>query len=581
MNQNPAILFSAGTKGLETPLILGTLNSFSFFTVCQQLDTTTEQSIISLENDTAIEMVITNQRMALLDAIRYANYSKKKNFPRIYSYTQNKTEQTPSSNKNLSFGRTGRKQSLPVAAYNGLVPEVILFNRNLSFTERLRVESYLALIYGVSISQENPVHYLNSKGEVIWDADVNTRFSQNIAGVGRDDASGLNQQTSESLQTPGLMKIVLNKQATDNSFLIWGDDGGELAFSDKENTVRNFGRHWKASAFGLIDTHSSVDVDVLSLSEIDPLTAGEFYWIMVDRSGQGTYPAGKTDFVRCSPMSLSRRIIHFDNVPLSGDSSRNSYFTLLAAPALFTKSAAMGSICQQAASGKILTDIAGGQAPYYLTIRGVDNTSFQKTLAVKGNAIEIQGIDEGEYILLVTDAQGQTSHEKIRVSNQHTWKNTLSTSYTLGQDEAIELDASQGMPVNTYFYKWKTPEGTTVSYEKIFISQPGSYLLSVTDETGCSSTNEVTVNQTGASEIKKAELFPNPSTGGWFVVRINLENISNVHLSIADLNGKLIKEADLKNEKYYWYENNITTRGVYTITLIAGKSKKIFKLLVQ
>lgn len=581
MNQNPALLFDATTKGIESTLNLGQLKSFSLFTVCQQQDTAKEQTILSLENDTATEMMMTSQRMALLDAIRYANYSKKKNFPRIYSYTQNKTEQTSGGNKTLKFGQPNRKQSLPVSAYNGLVPEVIVFNRNLSYHERLQVESYLALKYGVSLNQENPVSYVNSQSEVIWDADLNLKYPNNIAGVGRDDRSGLNQQTSESLQTPGLMKITLANTPNDNTFLIWGDDGNEPNFTDSDNEVRSLDKNWKINAFKSSNTTVSVEANVLSLSEINPLSTNETYWLMVDKTGTGTYPAGKTSYVPCSPMASTRGTIHFDKVVFDRDSSGSDVFTLLAAPLLFTKSAVVGATCIQTTSGKIQTDIVGGTAPYHIQVQGIDNTSFQTSLSTSSQTATFEGMEQGAYTLKATDANGQVYNETVRLTNQHVWTNTLETSYTLHKGQTLELDASKGMPVNNFTYQWKTPDGTSIQDEKIAISEAGKYLLSVTDGQGCNATSEVKVKQLGASALKNAELFPNPVTNGWFAVRISLDRTADVHLSISDLSGRVVKEADLKNQDYYWYDGYISASGTFLVTLTTSTSKETFKLIVQ
>ena len=208
INNNPALFFSEESHTINNTLNLSNFASFSLFTVCQAIDTLSERVILSLENDTAAEMVLTNQRMAALNVYRYANYNlNMKLSPKIYSYTQNKSKDQDIISRRLQFGRPPRSQHLPVSGYNGIIPEVILFDRFISPKERQKVESYLALKYGISLNQEFPVSYLNSNGEIIWDAEINAAYCQNIAGIGRDDLSGLNQSISESTQTPGTMKI--------------------------------------------------------------------------------------------------------------------------------------------------------------------------------------------------------------------------------------------------------------------------------------------------------------------------------------------------------------------------------------
>jgi hypothetical protein len=523
-------------------------------------------------------MVLTNKRMALLDAFRYANFDKKKNFPRIYSYLQNKSGQSLVTSKKMRFGQSPHRQSLPISSYQGLVPEMIVFNRNLSFRERLRVESYLAIKYGISLNQEIPVNYLNSSGEIIWDAELNSAFSNNIAGIGRDDGSGLCQNISESLQTPGLMQIGLTGKPKDNSFLIWGDDGGNLSFSDNPG-ARNFGRTWKISAFKTSNLPVSVETNVMSFREIGPLAIGETYWMMIDRSGNGTFPFAKTDFVKCRPMDSPGGTIYFDQVVFDSDSSGNDIFTLLAAPGFFTKSSIVSPGCLN--SGKIQTKIVGGEAPYHLFIQGITNISYQQSLTSQANTCTFDGIEQGAYLIKATDAQQQVYSEKIWASNQHVWQNSIMGNYTINEGETLVLDASKDMPANNYTYTWKTPDGNSLQDEKISINQPGIYLLSVTDNEGCNSTMEVAVQQINGSNLKKVELFPNPITNnGWFAVRISLNRVANVNISISDVSGNIIKQCELLNDKYYWYNGNITGSGTYFITLASGTNRQTLKLIV-
>jgi hypothetical protein len=190
INNNPALLLTQSLNTLNNTVNLGNLSAFSLFTVSQETDTLSEKVIFSLENDTAAEMVLTSRRMAALDIYRYANYNlSMKQYPKIYSYLQNKTNDKGTASRRLQFGRPPRNLSLPVSGYNGIVPEVILFLRSVSPVERQKVESYLALKYGISLNQEFPVSYLNSTGETIWDAELNAAYCQNIAGIGRDDLS--------------------------------------------------------------------------------------------------------------------------------------------------------------------------------------------------------------------------------------------------------------------------------------------------------------------------------------------------------------------------------------------------------
>jgi hypothetical protein len=105
----------------------------------------------------------------------------------------------------------------------------------LSFAERQRVNSYLAIKYGVTLDTT----YKASDATSIWDDVANAGYANNIAGIGQDSCSGLNQKQSRSVNpvNDGNMVAIgnyaiansnsenTNNFSADKTFMIWGDDG--------------------------------------------------------------------------------------------------------------------------------------------------------------------------------------------------------------------------------------------------------------------------------------------------------------------------------------------------------------------
>lgn len=114
--------------------------------------------------------------------------------------------------------------------YEGNIPEVIVYNQNLSGTiEAQKINSYLAIKYGVSLSH----NYLSSNGTTIYSV---ASYATNIMGIGRDDASALYQKQSTSVASKcglvlGLGTNLNNtNQAntntlSDNQFVVVGNNG--------------------------------------------------------------------------------------------------------------------------------------------------------------------------------------------------------------------------------------------------------------------------------------------------------------------------------------------------------------------
>ncbi len=147
--------------------------------------------------------------------------------------------------------------------------EVIIYTTALTSTQHQQVESYLAIKHGVTLDQSVAQDYLASDGTTkSWDATLNAGNNNNIAGIGRDDITALNQKQSQSnntanngnLVTIGLGSIAAtntanaNTFASDKSFDVWGDDGNSVTFStvvSGTNTYR-MTRLWRVQETGIV-----------------------------------------------------------------------------------------------------------------------------------------------------------------------------------------------------------------------------------------------------------------------------------------------------------------------------------------
>lgn len=161
-------------------------------------------------------------------------------------------------------------------ATNGKIPEMVEYSSSLDDTKRLKVNSYLALKYGITIYQPTTGQdYLASDGSKSWTADATYKY--NIAGIGRDDLTALNQKQSQSvnrgatanIETDSQVLVALNaveasNKANTNTFssdmqyLVWGDDNGSLTTRVATGNVasngltytKRFSRVWKVQNKG-------------------------------------------------------------------------------------------------------------------------------------------------------------------------------------------------------------------------------------------------------------------------------------------------------------------------------------------
>ena len=140
-------------------------------------------------------------------------------------------------------------------SFDGRIAEVITYsatNNDSDLTQaRNRIQSYLAVKYGITLGVNGTSQdYVNSDGTVIWDQSANSGYNYDIAGIGRDDVSELNQKQSRSVnddtdglgRIEGILTIALDEIYDTNSdnkssnpitfnnkeFLMWGNNGADL-----------------------------------------------------------------------------------------------------------------------------------------------------------------------------------------------------------------------------------------------------------------------------------------------------------------------------------------------------------------
>ncbi|MBL0056748.1 MAG: gliding motility-associated C-terminal domain-containing protein [Chitinophagaceae bacterium] len=148
--------------------------------------------------------------------------------------------------------------------------EVIIYSNTLTAVERNKVESYLAVKYGVTLNQlaANANNYVASDATVTWDRALNSAYANDITGIGRDDATALSQKQSRSINTtslatlyngtypggifPALNSTNANSFSNNLSFLLIGDNGGTTTIDQcaLDGRAGRMQRTWKASQTG-------------------------------------------------------------------------------------------------------------------------------------------------------------------------------------------------------------------------------------------------------------------------------------------------------------------------------------------
>ncbi|TQD36227.1 T9SS type A sorting domain-containing protein [Haloflavibacter putidus] len=143
----------------------------------------------------------------------------------------------------------------------GDVSEIFFYNRKLTALERSKVETYLAIKYGKTLDQNTATDYVVSNGSAVWDASANTAYNQTVFGIGRDDASGLDQRVSKSVNDIVSIALDLDFTSLNNDvnrtsnhinnlqFLMLSNNNGSISETTAELPTGNFfarvAREWR------------------------------------------------------------------------------------------------------------------------------------------------------------------------------------------------------------------------------------------------------------------------------------------------------------------------------------------------
>ncbi|MGN6419126.1 MAG: LamG-like jellyroll fold domain-containing protein [Pseudobacter sp.] len=257
-----------------------------------------------------------------------------------------------SQNKTWNTGTTGGAYvgmlSNSTQFWQGPLNEVITYNRELAAFERQRISSYLAMKYGYTMDQTTATSYVatdydGTSGTTYWDATANATYKNNIAGIGRDDKTGLNQKQSRSVNTAAngnMIAIGLNTIATTNldnsssfaddlSFLVWGDDGLTGTKTTEYPTVLDPGscskitrlqREWKVQKTGSVDV---VQMQMFLAGLVPTSTSLSDLKLLVNNSSDFT--AASTSVIVPTSYDAVTQTATFSNLSLAD----GQYFTLV------------------------------------------------------------------------------------------------------------------------------------------------------------------------------------------------------------------------------------------------------------
>ena len=267
---------------------------------------TTEGEVLAIFDDDALygaglNIIISPNPVYATDVpvVTAGNHDVTANTVRLYANGNNLASQTaggPVTITALEYVYIGGDTKNSSNYLDGKISEVILYGGNLTTTERQQIDSYLAIKYGITLDQTSATNYLLSDGStVVWDATANATYSNDIAGIARDNTiSCLHQKQSKSVNadaivTMGHTDILATNQLntndlTDSTAMVWGNNNGAATWTatGAPTGYEILSRQWRIQETGTVDS-VKLQFDVADANfDVPALQQGTTYYLIYD-----------------------------------------------------------------------------------------------------------------------------------------------------------------------------------------------------------------------------------------------------------------------------------------------------------
>ena len=435
----------------------------------------------------------------------------------------------------LHFGVMPGNNNSP---YNGYLHEFIFYNRDLTLNEMLKVNTYLAVKYGVTLQNTGggiQGDYMATNDVTIWDADLTPNYHNNVIGIGRDDSTGLLQKQSHTFDDLARLYISTLQTTnagntgvitTDTSYVMMGHDQGvrcATVASNAEvpaaaNLYSRIEREWK-----LTKTNFTEDINLdIQLAACATLVNFDYNCLrlLVDDDGDFT---DATVYTAGAGLGLA-----YNNgiVTVTG-------ITDAMIPNNSTRYVTLGSVVLQAADLGNDTTLCQGQN---LTL---DATTVGATYLWQDNSTNptFNVTQQGTYWVEISN-NNCTTTDSIIVGSAFPTAN-LGNDTTLCQGDTLHLDVT----IANASYLWQ--DNSTDS--AFTVQQAGQYWVEVT-ESGCVASDTINVAYNALPVV-------------------NLGN--DTALCVGD---NLLLDVTTAGASYLWQDNstnptfNVTQTGTYHVT---------------
>lgn len=376
-------------------------------------------------------------------------------------------------------------------SFAGNFAEYISFPFELNYNQRNRVESYLALKYGITLERKGD--YRNSRNVVFFNYN-NSLFWNRIFGIGKDRISGLNQLQSESSHYKNYLIASVGPLADNNdhkqqfisidndNFIVFGDNAAMDVLMDVNDfNVRPLKRKWLSQSTG--ESASTIPMNFkfnLHQAIKDAMTQNPTLklWMLHDKyvnnQSQSDFNSQYVDYYEAD--NIDADYGYFEKIFFDTDENLFDQFTFGVGPEMIVQVRFDDDCDDNRIRSQIV--ITGSVGPYRITISNSDN--YHEELSSTENQVNVELIAPDTYTVVVQDYYGNESEVTVDVElNQ--------IAVDLGPDIVLTavnpqatLDASLTITDPDAEYTWYYNGELLQHYDPILTAtEPGVYKVKV------------------------------------------------------------------------------------------------------
>ncbi|HNR55348.1 MAG TPA: T9SS type A sorting domain-containing protein [Flavobacteriales bacterium] len=481
----------------------------------------------------------------------------------------------------IRVGTPAPTPPLPISGFEGTLPEVLYFDRVLGTRERTRLSSYLAIKYGLTLLEEDLV---NSGDRPVWAYKTYRNYSHHVFAIAKDSASVLDQRQATSAMEAGFLAFGVDTITTwharnpalipDGHYLITGDDGRPRTWKPREPGQPQFtARTWHMQRTGptVLNTRMRLNAAMM----LNAPEKAENYWLVIDRSGTGSFDPGGTEFVQAMP-GPNEGTVDLNGVFWDIDGTGSDRYRFAAGGSFIPMTWIDPPNCDPPSPGSLTVQVPGGEAPIMARLNGIGHDAFVEAEVAADTLTTIQLL-AGEYELTLTDNTGYTIQDRIWIQPKDAPRIVLAPQYELTAQEPLVFNATVPGTISTY--EWRFNGDIIATTAQLVVERPGEYTCTASAD-GCPTRVHTVVSTRSPDTGIDIGVMPNPSLDGNFIIQVTLREKVDAQLTIASLQGTLVRQRMLRDQDFHRLQEHISGAGQYIISVTTVDGQRFTRVIV-